>query len=484
MLLSTNSNPLNATEICYVSSLTGHDTWGTYATQQSAAISLVAGQSYYIEALMKQATSTDNLSVAWMPPGGTSLPAMGSTLTVTGITYSGTTATATLSAAPGFVVGQSVLVSGASQSAYNGTFAVTAVSGSTFSYTMASTPTAASTACTVQPYGISYSGTTAYVWLPNHGYASGSSIDIAGATPAAYNGLHVIANVTTNTFTYTMTSSPAAMATGTILVNKILPIPGTYLVPYGGSNVDLTTPTAPANLRAAVTGSNNQITLNWAPVPDPTSGIDHYAIYRDGSPYATSTTTTYTDASGISPSSRHTYVVAAVNYDGVQGASSLAVSVSAVGIASITTSVSTSLLVTFTEPVDATSSQLAGNYQLSGGATVSSAVLESNGCSVVLTTSALTSGNYTLTVSNVKNIALSSLPVMTGTFAYSPLQTPTTLPGPGYYAPFGPNGTWNYYEAVTTATTWTAAEANAQARRSRARREIWPRSAVPRRSRS
>ena len=36
------------------------------------------------------------------------------------------------------------------------------------------------------------------------------------------------------------------------------------------------------------------------------------------------------------------------------------------------------------------------------------------------------------------------------------------MPGPGYYAPFGPNGTWNYYETVTTATTWTAAEANAQ----------------------
>ena len=34
-------------------------------------------------------------------------------------------------------------------------------------------------------------------------------------------------------------------------------------------------------------------------------------------------------------------------------------------------------------------------------------------------------------------------------------------PGPGYYAPYGPNGTWNYYEVVSTAATWTTAESNA-----------------------
>ena len=67
--------PARRNPICYVSSATGHDTWSTYATQQSTSISLVAGQRYYIEALMKQAANTDNLSVAWMPPGtGTSLP--------------------------------------------------------------------------------------------------------------------------------------------------------------------------------------------------------------------------------------------------------------------------------------------------------------------------------------------------------------------------------------------------------------------------
>ena len=92
--------------------------------------------------------------------------------------------------------------------------------------------------------------------------------------------------------------------------------------------------------------------------------------------------------------------MAAVNYDGVVGVFSLPAAISPVGIASIGVS-TTAVLVTFTEPVDPVSAQVAGNYQLSGNATVSSAVLQSNDCSVLLTTSTLVAGSYTLTVSNV-----------------------------------------------------------------------------------
>jgi hypothetical protein len=447
--LSTNASSANigTSPIAYVNGYTGFETWNTYASQQSAVINLVAGQRYYIEALMKQGGGSDNLSVAWMPPGGTSIPAQGSAYGATTLAYSGTTATATFSSAPGFVVGQSVLiagVTGANASLYNGTFAITAVSGATISYTMTGTPTANATgSISVRPYGISYSGTTAYVWLPNHGYASGSWIDIAGATPTAYDGVYTISNVTANTFTYTMSTTPTAVAAGTIIANKISPIPGTYLSPYGG-NEDLALPSAPANLQATLNGGNNQVMLAWSPVQDVTSGIDHYVIYRDGSVYATSTGITYTDSSGISASARHSYAVAAVNYDGVQGASSLTVSLSAAGIASITTPSSTSVLVTFTEPVDAASSQVAGNYQI-GGVTVSSAVLESNGCSVLLTTSAMAVGSYTLTVSNVWTSTLSVLTTSPTGFTYAPLPAPSSvdigspgLPGSAAYS----NGAW------------------------------------------
>ena len=310
-----------------------------------------------------------------------------------------------------------------------------------------------------------------------------------------------------------------------------------------GAYMDLTAPAAPANLSAAVTGSNNQISLTWSPVLEPTSGIAFYDIYRDGSqylgsalsvssltcnsttslttatlssaaglvvgqsvtvsgaapsaydgtfaitaisgntfsylvsgsptspasgtitvqPYVVSTTNSYADTSGISSQTQHSYQVAAVNYDGVQGALSLPVSVSPAGIASISAPGSSSILVAFTEPVDSVSSQQAGNYQVSGGISVTSAVLESDDRTVLLTTSAtLGTSAHMLMASNIDTAAMSALPVSTGTFAYSPFTTPTTLPGPGYYAPFGPNGTWNYYEVVSTATTWESAEANAK----------------------
>lgn len=64
-------------------------------------------------------------------------------------------------------------------------------------------------------------------------------------------------------------------------------------------------------------------------------------------------------------------------------------------------SVST-LIVSFDEPVDATSAATASNYSLSGGVTITSAT--ASGSSVLLNTSALTVGsNYTLTAGGVKD---------------------------------------------------------------------------------
>jgi hypothetical protein len=65
----------------------------------------------------------------------------------------------------------------------------------------------------------------------------------------------------------------------------------------------------------------------------------------------------------------------------------------------------TSVKVTFSEPVTAPTATTAGNYTLSGGATVSAAALSADGFSVTLTTSKLNAGTaYTLTVNNVTDI--------------------------------------------------------------------------------
>lgn len=69
--LSTDDNATNKRLIASVSDWTAPNEWTKFASQQSVAIPLVAGKKYYIEALMKESTGLDNLSVGWQLPDGT-----------------------------------------------------------------------------------------------------------------------------------------------------------------------------------------------------------------------------------------------------------------------------------------------------------------------------------------------------------------------------------------------------------------------------
>lgn len=66
--LSTDDTEANKTQIAYHNSWTNSREWNKFGTQKSAAISLTAGQSYYIEALMKEGGGGDNLAVGWRKP--------------------------------------------------------------------------------------------------------------------------------------------------------------------------------------------------------------------------------------------------------------------------------------------------------------------------------------------------------------------------------------------------------------------------------
>jgi hypothetical protein len=68
--LSTDEDPANGQLIAYVDGWTNSRQWTKYTSQQSRAISLQAGQKYYIEALMKEGGGSDNIAVAWQPPSG------------------------------------------------------------------------------------------------------------------------------------------------------------------------------------------------------------------------------------------------------------------------------------------------------------------------------------------------------------------------------------------------------------------------------
>jgi len=84
--LSTDDSPANKRVIASVPGWTSSREWTKYTQQRSAAISLVAGRQYYVEAIMKEGGGGDNLAVRWQLPGGAmEEPIPGSRLTVFGL---------------------------------------------------------------------------------------------------------------------------------------------------------------------------------------------------------------------------------------------------------------------------------------------------------------------------------------------------------------------------------------------------------------
>lgn len=73
--LSTTSSTANTMKIAFNTVATKFRQWNKQASQKSASINLIAGQVYYVEALMKESNGSDNLSVGWAKPGqSTSAP--------------------------------------------------------------------------------------------------------------------------------------------------------------------------------------------------------------------------------------------------------------------------------------------------------------------------------------------------------------------------------------------------------------------------
>ncbi len=69
--LSTDDDPANKTTIATVGAWTNSRQWDKYASQKSNPVLLFAGNSYYVEALMKEQSGGDNLAVGWAKPGET-----------------------------------------------------------------------------------------------------------------------------------------------------------------------------------------------------------------------------------------------------------------------------------------------------------------------------------------------------------------------------------------------------------------------------
>jgi hypothetical protein len=69
--LSTDESPTNQRRIAHVTgspAWTDYVEWTKFATQKSEPISLVAGQRYYVEALLKEDIAEDHLAIGWSKP--------------------------------------------------------------------------------------------------------------------------------------------------------------------------------------------------------------------------------------------------------------------------------------------------------------------------------------------------------------------------------------------------------------------------------
>lgn len=71
LYLSSTNNPNDKVKIAQQDFYTTSRQWTKYDKQQSLEIPLIAGQSYYIEALHREGSVSDNLAVGWKLPDGT-----------------------------------------------------------------------------------------------------------------------------------------------------------------------------------------------------------------------------------------------------------------------------------------------------------------------------------------------------------------------------------------------------------------------------
>jgi hypothetical protein len=154
-------------------------------------------------------------------------------MTVTAASESGTTVTITTTDPISFTVGQSVVIAGITPSGYDGTFTITAVSGSTFTYTAASALGSATLSGATAAISLSNpanaiasaseSSTTVTITTSQPtGFVTGENVVIAGMTPSGYNGTFAITVVDSTHFTYTAASGlGTATAVGTATLSPL-----------------------------------------------------------------------------------------------------------------------------------------------------------------------------------------------------------------------------------------------------------------------
>jgi beta-glucanase (GH16 family) len=268
--------------------------------------------------------------------------------------------------------------------------------------------------------------TAGFLWTPDSAAFYVDDVRVrnkSGQTEAAYRGgtqwtypMYMLVNMALNpNVGATYANLPCTTKVDWVRVYAQAPLPA-----------DNTPPTlAPSGFTAQVLG-DTKIRLSWerlADAADPETGIKSYALYQNGVKII-DTRDTVDTVTGLTEQTQYTFAVAALNWRDLEGPRASVTATTLADVAPPTIlqagsgSANTSVYVIFSEPVEQSSAQSVGNYGISGGISVTAALLQSDLKTVVLTTSALTKGiTYTLTVNNIRDRAKSPNTIAAGASA-------------------------------------------------------------------
>ncbi|HEU4859612.1 MAG TPA: PQQ-dependent sugar dehydrogenase, partial [Chitinophagaceae bacterium] len=265
--LSTTSSTSNRIKIAFNTSATKARQWNKFASQKSIPITLTAGQLYYVEALMKEGTGSDNLSVGWAKPGQ---PV----------------------SAPSEVI--------------PGIHLVTQLPDT-------QSPTAptnlASSNITATSFTLSWTASTDNVGVAGYDvYQNGIKINSSNITAASYNVSGLTAGTTYSYFVKAKDAAGNQSAASTALELTT-------------NAPDTEPPTAPTNLVPTILALTS-FKLNWEASTD-NVGVTGYDVYQNGVKINPSniTTTSY-NITGLSPATLYNYTIKAKDAGGNESSSS------------------------------------------------------------------------------------------------------------------------------------------------------------------
>ncbi len=265
--LSTTSSTSNRIKIAFNTSATKARQWNKFASQKSIPITLTAGQLYYVEALMKEGTGSDNLSVGWAKPGQ---PV----------------------SAPSEVI--------------PGIHLVTQLPDT-------QSPTAptnlASSNITATSFTLSWTASTDNVGVAGYDvYQNGIKINSSNITAASYNVSGLTAGTTYSYFVKAKDAAGNQSAASTALELTT-------------NAPDTEPPTAPTNLVPTILALTS-FKLDWEASTD-NVGVTGYDVYQNGVKINPSniTTTSY-NITGLSPATLYNYTIKAKDAGGNESSSS------------------------------------------------------------------------------------------------------------------------------------------------------------------